>query len=189
VTELFRIIGSVVVDNTEGVEAIRNTANGGEKAQGKLSGAFEKIGGFAVKAGKVIATGLGVGVTALAMLTTMSAKSYAQYEQLVGGVETLFGAGGQSIEEYAESVGKTVEAVRGEYETLMKSQETVLQNANEAYKNAGMSANEYMETVTSFSASLLQSLGGDTEKAADYADMAIRDMSDNANKMGKILLI
>ena len=172
-TELFRIIGSVVVDNTEGVEAIRNTANEGEKAQGKLSGAFEKIGGFAVKAGKVIASGLAVGVGALATLTTMSVKSYAEYEQLVGGVETLFGTGGQSIEEYAESVGKTVEAVRGEYETLMKSQETVLQNANEAYKNAGMSANEYMETVTGFSASLIQSLSKGAQTNLDELNASL----------------
>lgn len=82
--------------------------------------------------------------------------AYADYEQLVGGVETLF----------QDSSGK------------------VLDYANNAYKTAGLSANEYMETVTSFSASLLSSLGGDTEKAADYADKAITDMSDNANKMG-----
>ena len=82
--------------------------------------------------------------------------SFAEYEQLVGGVETLF----------------------------KKSSDKVLQYAQNAYKTAGLSANRYMETVTSFSASLLQSLGGDTQKAADYADMAVKDMSDNANKMG-----
>ena len=82
--------------------------------------------------------------------------AYADYEQLVGGVETLF----------------------------KDSADTVLQYAQGAYKTAGISANEYMETVTSFSASLLQSLGGDTQKAANMADMAITDMSDNANKMG-----
>lgn len=81
---------------------------------------------------------------------------YADYEQLVGGVETLF----------KDSAG------------------TVQQYAAQAYETAGMSANEYMEQVTSFSASLLQGLGGDTEAAANYADMAMRDMSDNANKMG-----
>jgi len=86
----------------------------------------------------------------------MSVKGYADYEQLAGGVETLFG----------------------------KSSQSVIDNASKAYQTAGMSANEYMETVTGFSASLLQSLGGDTQKAAEKADMAIRDMSDNANKMG-----
>jgi len=83
-------------------------------------------------------------------------SSYADYEQLVGGVETLFGESAKVVENYA----------------------------NEAYKTAGLSANEYMETVTSFSASLLSSLGGDTAKASEYSNRAIIDMSDNANKMG-----
>ena len=83
-------------------------------------------------------------------------NSYAQYEQLVGGVETLFGKSAPVVEKYAER----------------------------AYKTAGLSANNYMNTVTSFSASLIQSLDGDTAKAAKVADRAIRDMSDNANKMG-----
>lgn len=83
-------------------------------------------------------------------------ENYAQYEQLVGGVETLFGESSKIVEDYA----------------------------NNAYKTAGLSANQYMETVTSFSASLLQSLGGDTEKAAQVGDMAVTDMADNANKMG-----
>lgn len=82
-------------------------------------------------------------------------NSYADYEQLVGGVETLFKDSSNIVENYA----------------------------NNAYKTAGLSANEYMETVTSFSASLLQSLNGDTAKSAEVADMAITDMSDNANKM------
>ena len=85
-----------------------------------------------------------------------SVGGYADYEQLVGGVETLFKDSSETVQKYAAN----------------------------AYKTAGLSANAYMETVTSFSASLLQSLGGDTEKAAKYADMAITDMSDNANKMG-----
>lgn len=86
----------------------------------------------------------------------MSVKGYSDYEQLAGGVETLF----------------------------KKSSQSVINNASKAYETAGMSANEYMETVTGFSASLLQSLGGDTQKAAEKADTAIRDMSDNANKIG-----
>ena len=73
----------------------------------------------------------------------------------------------------------------GGVETLFKeSASTVIANAEKAYQTAGMSANQYMETVTSFSASLLQSLGNDTAKASQYADQAIVDMSDNANKMG-----
>ena len=79
-----------------------------------------------------------------------SIGAYAEYEQLVGGVETLF----------------------------KDSSDTIMQYAKEAYKTAGMSANQYMSTVTGFSASLLQSLGGDTAKAAEIGDMAVRDMSD-----------
>lgn len=93
---------------------------------------------------------------ALVSVGKQAVGSYAEYEQLVGGVETLFKKSSPIVQKYAEN----------------------------AYKTAGMSANEYMSTVTSFSASLLQGLGGDTEKAAQYADMAITDMSDNANKMG-----
>lgn len=112
-------------------------------------------------------------------------EAYGNYEQLVGGVETLLGAkGATSVEEYAKMVGKSVKSVKKEYESLKASEQTVLQNAQNAYKTAGLSANQYMETVTSFSASLLQGLGGDTKKAAALADVAVRDMSDNANKMG-----
>jgi phage-related protein len=111
-------------------------------------------------------------------------ESYADYEQLVGGVETLFGAGGQSLEEYAKSVGKSVSDAKGEYDKLMLAQDTMIKNANDAYKNAGMSANDYMSNVTSFSAALISSLGGDTVAAANQADMAMQDISDNANKMG-----
>lgn len=110
--------------------------------------------------------------------------SYADYEQLIGGVQTLFGIGEVSVEEYAASVGKSVKDVQKKYDQMYEAQESVLNYADKAYETAGLSANEYMETVTSFSASLIQSLKGNTLKAADYANRAIIDMSDNANKMG-----
>lgn len=110
--------------------------------------------------------------------------SYADYEQLIGGVQTLFGVGEVSVEEYAASVGKSVKDVQKKYDQMYEAQESVLNYADKAYETAGLSANEYMETVTSFSASLIQSLKGNTLKAADYANRAIIDMSDNANKMG-----
>lgn len=113
-----------------------------------------------------------------------SVAGFSQYEQLAGGVKTLFGTEAASLEEYARSVGKSAEEVSGEYEKLLAAQQTVFDNADKAFQTAGLSANEYMETVTSFSASLLQGLGGDTEKAAALADQAIIDMADNANKMG-----
>lgn len=153
-------------------------------AEQKTKTLGSKIGNAAKVVGAVSAAAVGAGATAIGALVTSSVKAYAQYEQLTGGVETLFGVGGQSLEEYAASVGKTVDSVRGEYDSLMKAQKEVMDNAANAYQTAGMSANEYMETVTSFSASLIASVGGDTAEAAKIADMAIQDMSDNANKMG-----
>ena len=111
-------------------------------------------------------------------------ESYSQYEQLVGGVDTLFGAGGKTLEEYAASVGQSVDQAKGKYDELTEASNMVQKNAANAFSTAGMSANQYMEQVTGFSATLIQGLNGDTKKAAKVADVAIRDMADNANKMG-----
>lgn len=100
--------------------------------------------------------GAGAVATAFIGVVTASVKARGEIEQSIGGVETLF----------------------------KDSADEVIKNANNAYKTAGMSANEYMQNVTSFSASLLQSTAGDTQKAGKIADMAMIDMSDNANKMG-----
>lgn len=181
---IFELFGKIGIDNKSANKAIDETTGKAEGAHGKLSAVFGKIGQLATKAGKVMATGLAVGITALVGLTGAATKHYAEYEQLVGGVETLFGAGGKSLEEYAQSVGKSVDEASAEYNKLMNAQEDLLNKSKIAYKTAGLSANQYMETATSFSASLIQSVGGDTEKAAKLADQAIIDMSDNANKMG-----
>ena len=125
-------------------------------AADKSSGKFEKFGS--------VLKGIGAAMGAVALAAAAAAVSlgkavveaYGEYEQLVGGIDTLFKDSSASLQEYA----------------------------NNAYKTAGMSANDYMSTVTSFSASLISSLGGDTEAAVKYADMAITDMADNANKMG-----
>lgn len=141
--------GSVTIDT-------KLNTDGAKKGLGTLSSTLGKVGsgiGVAFKAGTVAVAST---ATALVGLGTASVSSYADLEQNLGGIETLF---------------------KG-------SADKVIKNAENAYKTAGMSANQYMETVTSFSASLLQSLGGDTEKAADTADMALTDMADNANKMG-----
>lgn len=127
-----------------------------EKTSGLGTTLKNTLGGVGKTVAGVFATAT---VTATAMVTSLTKKamdSYADLEQNVGGVETLF----------------------------KQSADRVIENSKKAYKTAGLSANQYMETVTSFSASLLQSLEGDTEKATDYADQAIIDMSDNANKMG-----
>lgn len=115
--------------------------------------------------------------------------AYADFEQLSGGISTLFGAESLgSIENFAKKAKKSVKDVQAEYDKqidrLVDVENEILDRAYGAYKTAGMGANEYMETITSFSASLIQSLSGDTAKAGKIADMAITDMSDNANKMG-----
>lgn len=121
-----------------------------------FSTSIKKIGSIA-KGGLAVIGGAVAGVaTAFGVMTKNALDSYASLEQNIGGIETLF----------------------------KDSSQKVIDSAKNAYKTAGLSANAYMETVTSFSASLLQSLGNDTKKAADYADRAIIDMSDNANKMG-----
>lgn len=136
---------------------------------------------------KTITAGITAGVTAaaggIAAIGTAAVSAYADYEQLVGGVETLFGAGGQSVWDYADSVGKSVNEVREEYGKLMIAQNEVMDNASKAYKTAGLSANEYMDTVSGFAASLKQSTSSELE-AAQIADQAVIDMADNANKMG-----
>lgn len=121
----------------------------GSSVSGAL-GTAAKVGTAAVAGAVTAATGAVVG------LTKSAVEAYATYEQLTGGIETLFGTSADKVKDYADK----------------------------AFATAQISANDYMSMATSFSASLLQSLGGDTEKAADYADRAIRDMSDNAAKMG-----
>lgn len=137
--EVFKLLGKIAI---EGAEAAKDTLGG--------------LGSAAAKTGKAIAAGLAAGAAAVGAVTKAAVDSYAEYEQLVGGVETLFKDSSDIVQDYAAN----------------------------AFTTAGLSANQYMETVTSFSASLLQSLDGDTAKAAEVADRAIRDMSDNANKMG-----
>lgn len=133
---------------------------------------------------KVGAAGLAASFAAVSAVIGKSIKEYADYEQLWGGVQKLYGTAGKSIEEYAQSVGKSVDQVRGEYSNLETAQNLMLQQANEAYKTSGLSANKYMEQATSFSAALINSLGGDTVAAAKQTDVAMRAMSDNINTFG-----
>lgn len=149
-----------------------------------FSAGLEKIGSFAKKGMALVTGAVTAASGAMVALGKSALDAYADYEQLTGGVSTLFGTQDRSLEEYAESVGKSVDAARSEYDKLLQAQSDVLDNAAKAFKTAGLSQNEYMETVTSFSAALIASLGGDTLKAAEVADKAIIDMADNANKMG-----
>ena len=121
-----------------------------DKASSQVETLSGKLKSGLVTAAKVGAAAVAAAGTAIIAIGKQAIEQYAEYEQLVGGVETLF----------------------------KQSSDTVMKYAENAYKTAGLSANKYMSIVTSFSASLLQSLGGDTEAAAKYADMAITDMSD-----------
>lgn len=133
-------------------EALKNLGAVSEETGEK----FEKLGSVVKKVGEVAAVALAAAGAAVVALGKSAIESYAEYEQLVGGVDTLFKESSKTIQKYAD----------------------------DAYKAAGISSNEYMTQATSFSASLIQSLGGDTAKAAEYTNKAIVDMSDNVNKMG-----
>jgi hypothetical protein len=126
------------------------------KGVGKAKKGFGNFSTWTVAKGQLIADSIKAGGKALIDFGKQAINSYAEYEQLVGGVETLF----------------------------KKSSDTVMKYAAFAFRTSGMSANEYMSTVTGFSASLLQGLGGDTQKAAEIANLAVTDMADNSNKMG-----
>lgn len=150
-------VGYLDLDISGFLSNIKSAQSEAEKAASsmsqKLGGSMQSIGDNMTKIGKFATVGV---TTPIATAVTTSVKQFANLEQSIGGVETLF----------------------------KSSAQTVISNAETAYKRAGIDANTYMEQVTSFSATLLQGLGGDTKRAAEYADKAIVDMSDNANKMG-----
>lgn len=123
---------------------------------GAARSALSSIGGAAATAGKLAVAGFTAITGSVSAIGGAALSAYADYEQLAGGVDTLFGSSASTLKGYAD----------------------------EAYRTAGMSANQYMTQATSFAASLVQSVGGDTAKAAEYANMAMIDMSDNVNKMG-----
>lgn len=154
------------------------------KVDGIAGGIEGKLGKAAATAASLVAAGVTAVAAGVAAVTGMSMNAYAAYEQNVGGIQKIFGNMGKSLEDYAAMTGQTVEQCSGKWQQLEQAQTTVLANADRAYITAGLSANRYMEQVTGFSASLVKSLGGDTVKAAEYADTAMVDMSDNANTFG-----
>jgi hypothetical protein len=141
--DLLSLVATLSLDNKK----FRDGMNESKGLASKIGGGIQKALGAAAK---VTAAGVAAGAAGMVSLTKKAVDSFAEYEQLAGGVETLFKGSADKVKKYADN----------------------------AYKTAGMSANDYMQTVTSFSASLLQSLGGDTEKAAEAADRAVIDMSD-----------
>ena len=183
-----------------GVRSTVSAFGSGFAAIGKTVGSFAsnvgekfaEISSKAVEHVKTMATGVvtavGVGIAAVSAKLVDFGKqafqSYSDYEQLSGGVAKLYGNMGMSLEDYAKQAGKSAESVRADWERNEAAQKTVMENAQNAWKTSGMSANAYMEQATSFSAALINALGGDTKKAADMTDVAMRAMSDNINTFG-----
>ena len=149
-------LGKEMDDTGDSADDLEDELDDAGDAADDSEGQFSKLGGTLKTVGVAMGACVAAAAAAAVSLGKAVIEAYGEYEQLVGGVDTLFQESSGKLQEYAAN----------------------------AYKTAGMSANDYMSTVTSFSASLIQSLGGDTEAAVKYADMAITDMADNANKMG-----
>lgn len=156
-SSIFELFGSIVLDTSGAEKALAKVSKAGQKVGGVLGKGFKLAGQAALQMGKVIGAGVTAGTAAMGKLVSSAMSAYASYEQLEGGVKKLFGDDAQNL---------------------------VMEYARNAYRTAGLSANEYMDTVTSFSASLISSLGNDTVAAAAYADIAITDMADNTNTFG-----
>ena len=181
---VFKLCASLKLDSAEYEKGLGDSET-------KMEAAGERIGAIASKIGDVLKTAAVVGGAALTAasagvvsMVKTSVANFAEYEQTIGGVQKLYGNMGKSVEEYAQMNNKSVADVKDEWQKLENAQNTVLQNANQAYATAGMSANEYMSNATSFSAALINSLGGDTQKAAEVTDVAMRAISDNYNTFG-----
>lgn len=148
-TDVFDLYGKIKLDSTEYKSSLVDAEKSFNKVGDTIKGALGVIT-------KTTAAAVGAGAAAVGKIVSDAVGAYGSYEQLVGGVETLFG----------------------------ESAQKVLENSEKAFQTAGMSMNEYMETSIQSAASLINSLGGDQAKAAELMDMSITDMSDNVNRMG-----
>ena len=171
---LLDLVAKITLDDADYQKVLEDSQKKASKFGEGLKTAF-KAGGVALAAV----------TTAVAAFTKKAVEGYAEFEQLEGGIKKLYGNMGLSLEDYAKSIGKTAEQAQGQWEKLERAQTLALSNAQQAYKTTGMSANEYMQNITGFSAALITSLKGNTEQAASVADMAMRDIADNANTFGK----
>ena len=155
-----------------------------DQATSKLGEIGGKAAGIVGGAAKVVAGGVAAAAAGVAAVTKASLDGYSAYEQNVGGIQKLYGNMGLSLGEYAASVGQTTDQARAKWQALGNAQTTMLKQAQGAFATCGMSANQYMEQATSFSAALINSLGGDTEKAASQTQKAMVSMADNVNTFG-----
>lgn len=185
---IFEIMAAISINTSAYKKGIEDAKKQAEEFREKGSGAFGKFSDMAKGALKTTAITAKAATAAakdsVVGLTKSSLSAYGEYEQLTGGVQKLYGNMGMSLDEYAKSVGKSTDEVRDEWRKLENAQSAMMKNAQNAFKNAGMSANQYMQNVTGFSAALINSVGGDTEQAAELADQAMRDIADNANTFG-----
>lgn len=176
-----------IIPTAEGLQGKLSSLMGSEaESAGKSAGGkFSSFFGSAAKAG-LAAVGAGIAAASAAVVKVAkdAVAGFADYEQLTGGIETLFGTGGKGIEEYARELGLPIEKAVEGYRDLVDVQELMMSNADNAFRTAGLSANEYMEMAIQSGASMISSLDGDTKRAAELMDLAIVDMSDNVNKMG-----
>lgn len=181
---VFDLAARITLDDKEynsKLDAAGSKMSGVGQTLGKIG---STIGSGIATAAKVGAAAIGAASTAVGALAMKSISAYSEYEQMVGGVKKLYGNMGMSLEDYAKQQGKTTDQVKTQWEALEKAQNDVLTNASNAYRTAGMSANKYMEVATSFSAALINSLNGDTIKAAEATDVAMTAISDNWNTFG-----
>lgn len=168
-----------VIPSAEGISGSLN-----EIFSGEAGSAGESIGSNLISSIKKTLVAAGIGKVIVDTIKS-SINEGGELEQSIGGIETLFGPkGAQSLLEYSSITKKSIGEVKDEYKSLMEGQKLALSNAKDAWKNTGLSANEYMQQISGFAAALNQSLGGDTVASAKAADQAMQDMADNSNKMG-----
>lgn len=191
-TEVARATVTIIPNMQGAQQKIASDLGAASESAGKSSG--EKAGssmasgiGTALKAaGGAIVAGLGAAMAGVGAVAKEAFSSFADYQQLTGGIETLFGTGGQSMQDMvdaAKAAGESTKGVVDKYMELKDAQDLVMSNAANAWKTAGLNVNDYMETVMSFAASLKQSTSSSIE-AAKAADLAVQDMADNSAKMG-----
>lgn len=185
--DVLDLVAKLKIDTSDYISGLTGAAKSASTHGSSMANTFGRmtasVGSAMATVTKVTAAAVGVAATGIATITTKAIENYAEYEQLVGGIETLF-TPSQSMDEFVaelESIGVSAEEAASRYS---EGVDKVMTNASNAWKTAGVDANTYMNQAVSMSATLIQGLGGDTSAAADLVDVAITDMSDNVNKMG-----
>lgn len=203
---LLNLAASLTLDKSNYDKGLNDAEKSAKNSQssigGALGGAMSVVGKGLKVAGTMAVTAAAAAGTATVKFVKDSVGAYAEYQQLWGGMQKLYGAAGQSFEEYVQSAGYSmdelvadgeanvgiIQDLQQEYDRLKSAESLIAENAKNAFQTAGMSANEYMNNISGISASLINNLGGDTKAAAEMADMAMRDIADNVNTFGKFTI-